>query len=90
MLDHRAFGRFAEPARLVLAALRGGPRSVAPLLDEVRSLDGRVGPGTLYAAIARLERCGLIAPVTNGDGRRAYRLTDTQLGAAAVPGGVAQ
>ena len=90
MIDRRGFGRFAEPARLVLAALRAGPRSVALLFDEVRSLDGPVGPGTLYAAIARLERRGLIAAVINGDGRRAYRLTDTQLGAAAVPGGVAQ
>jgi len=75
MLDHLAFGRFAEPARLVLVALRGGPRTVTPLFDEVRSLDGPIGPGTLYAAIARLERRGLIAPLRSGDGRRAYRLT---------------
>ena len=88
MIDRRGFGRFAEPARLVLVALRGGPRSVAPLLDEIRALDGPVGPGTLYAAIARLERLGMIAPLTNGDGRRAYRLTEPQLAAGAVPGGV--
>jgi DNA-binding PadR family transcriptional regulator len=87
MLDRGGFGRFAEPARLVLVALRGGPRSVALLFDEVRSLDGPVGPGTLYAAIARLERGGLIAPLTNGDGRRAYRLMDRDM-ASAVPGGV--
>jgi DNA-binding PadR family transcriptional regulator len=88
MLDRRGFGRFAEPARLVLVALRGGPRSVAPLFDEVRALDGPVGPGTLYAAIARLERGGLIAPLTSGDGRRAYRLTERSIAADAVPGGV--
>ena len=88
MIDRRGFGRFAEPARLVLVALRGGPRSVAPLFDEVRALDGPVGPGTLYAAIARLERRGLIAAAINGDGRRAYRLTETSLAAGAVPGGV--
>jgi DNA-binding PadR family transcriptional regulator len=74
MLDRWGFGRFAEPARLVLVALRGGPSSVPVLFDEVRSLDGPIGPGTLYAAIARLERRGLIAPTTNRDGRRAYRL----------------
>lgn len=79
MFDRRGFGRFAEPARLVLVALRDGPRNVAHLFDEVRSLDGPIGPGTLYAAIARLERRGLIAPLTNGDGRRAYRLTDQDL-----------
>jgi DNA-binding PadR family transcriptional regulator len=79
MLEHQAFGRFAKPARLILVALRGGPRSVVPLYDEVRALDGPVGPGTLYAAIARLERRGLIAPLTNGDGRRAYRLTGQEI-----------
>jgi DNA-binding PadR family transcriptional regulator len=78
MLDRRGFGRFAEPARLVLVALRGGPRSVVLLFDEVRSLDGPVGPGTLYAAIARLERRGLIAPLMIRDGRRAYRLTEQE------------
>jgi DNA-binding PadR family transcriptional regulator len=87
MLDRWGFGRFAEPARLVLVVLREGPHSVAILFDEVRSLDGPVGPGTLYAAIARLERRGLIAPLTNGDGRRAYRLTESQLGAGTAPGG---
>jgi DNA-binding PadR family transcriptional regulator len=88
MIDRRGFGRFAEPARLVLVALRGGPRSVAPLFDEVRSLDGPVGPGTLYAAIARLERKGLIAAAIAGDGRPAYRLTEMSMTAGAVPGGV--
>jgi DNA-binding PadR family transcriptional regulator len=74
VFDERGFGRFAEAARLILAALGGGPRVVGPLLDEIRSLDGPIGPGTLYAAIARLERRGLIEATTDG-GRRAYRLT---------------
>ena len=75
MIERRGFGRSAEPARLVLAALRDGPRGVVRLFDDVRSLDGPIGPGTLYAAIARLERIGLIEPATGEDGRRAYRLT---------------
>jgi DNA-binding PadR family transcriptional regulator len=75
VLDARTFGRFAEPARLVLAVLRDGPRSVINLFDGVRSLDGPIGPGTLYAAIARLERGGLIQSANGEDGRRAYRLT---------------
>lgn len=75
MIERRGFGRFAEPARLVLVALREGPRSVVRLFDDVRSLDGPIGPGTLYAAIARLEGGGLIEPAIGDDGRRAYRLT---------------
>jgi DNA-binding PadR family transcriptional regulator len=59
----------------ILVALREGPRNVARLLDDVRALDGRVGPGTLYGAVARLERLALIEPTTNGGGRPAYRLT---------------
>ena len=75
MIERRGFGRFAEPARLVLVALRDGPRGVVRLFDDVRSLDGPIGPGTLYAAIARLEHLGMIEPATEDDGRRAYRLT---------------
>lgn len=75
MIERRGFGRFAEPARLILVALRDGPRGVVRLFDDVRSLDGPIGPGTLYAAIARLEGLGLIEPALGDDGRRAYRLT---------------
>ncbi|GAC1662632.1 MAG: hypothetical protein NVS9B8_00210 [Candidatus Limnocylindrales bacterium] len=75
MLDRRAFGRFAEPARLVLIALRNGPHGVVRLFDDVRRLNGPIGPGTLFAAIARLERRGLIEPAIGDDGRHAYRLT---------------
>lgn len=70
------FGRFGEAALWILVALREGPRNVARLLDDVRSLDGHVGPGTLYGALARLESLSLIERTTNGHGRAAYRLTD--------------
>jgi hypothetical protein len=76
MVEGRGFGRFAEPARLVLAALRDGPRQGVPLFDAVRAADGPVGPGTLYAAIARLEQLGLIEGRPGTDGRTAYRLTN--------------
>jgi DNA-binding PadR family transcriptional regulator len=84
------FGRFGETALWILVALREGPRNGPRLLDEVRSLDGQVGPGTLYGAVARLERSSLIERAINGDGRPAYRLT--QLASAidlpAAEGGV--
>jgi DNA-binding PadR family transcriptional regulator len=84
VLERRGFGRFAETARLVLVALREGPRQHVRLFDDVRALDGPVGPGTLYAALARLERLGLIEPAANGNGgARAYRLTGS--GAAGDP-----
>lgn len=69
-----AFGRFGETAMWVLVALASGPMRAARLLDEVRRLDGHVGPGALFGAVARLERCGLIQPIVTGEGRPAYRL----------------
>jgi DNA-binding PadR family transcriptional regulator len=77
----RRLGRFGETAMWILVALRDGPHNVTRLLDDVRELDCQVGPGTLYGAVARLERLALIEPTTNGGGRRAYRLTEQ--GAAA-------
>jgi len=85
----RRLGRFGETAMWILVALRDGPRNVGPLFDDVRALDGRVGPGTLYGALARLERLALIEPTTNGRGRRAYRLTERGAAPdAAARGGV--
>jgi DNA-binding PadR family transcriptional regulator len=70
-----AFGRFGETAMWILVALSSGQLRAARLLDEVRRLDGHIGPGGLFAAVARLERRGLIEPVMSSDGRRAYRLS---------------
>ena len=50
----------------ILLALRDGPRTIVRLLDDIRALDGRVGPGTLFGALARLERLALIEPTTDG------------------------
>ena len=79
-------GRFGETAMWILVALRDGPHSVIGLLDKVRELDGTVGPGTLYGAVARLERLALIEPTTNGNGRSAYRLTEEGPPASAITG----
>lgn len=88
-MTSRRFGRFGETAMWILVALRRGPRNVVRLLDDVRALDGRVGPGTLYGAVARLERLALIEATTNGNGRPAYRLTEQGSAApvAAAQGG---
>jgi hypothetical protein len=87
MIDRGVFGRFAKAARLVLAALRDGPHYGVPLYDAVRAADGPVGPGTLYAAIARLEHVGLIEGRAGTDGRTAYRLTNHSARSGAALGG---
>jgi DNA-binding PadR family transcriptional regulator len=73
----------AEPALLILVSLASGPRHGYAVILDVEALCGvRLGPGTLYGAIARLERLGLIEPLASDDRRRPYRLTDA--GAAAL------
>ena len=42
-----------------------------------------MGPGTLYAALARLEERGLIEGLAPVDGRRPYRLTAVGAGVVA-------
>jgi DNA-binding PadR family transcriptional regulator len=70
-------GRFAEPAVLVLVSLAAGPKhGYAITLDIDRIAGIRLGPGTLYGAIARLEERGLIEPLPSADRRRPYRLTE--------------
>jgi DNA-binding PadR family transcriptional regulator len=43
--------------------------------DIERFGGGKLGPGTLYGALARLEESGLIEPLDSVDRRRPYRLT---------------
>jgi len=45
------------------------------LLDIQDMCGTRLGPGTLYGAITRLERDGLIEPLAADDRRQPYRLT---------------
>lgn len=69
-------GRFAEPALLILVALANGPLHGYAIMTDVEETTGSpLGPGTLYAALGRLERRGLIEPLPAEDRRRPYRLT---------------
>src|SRR5262245_51543938 len=69
-------GRFAEPSLFILASLGDGPKHGYAIMTDVEAISGqRMGPGTLYAALARLERRGLIESLQQEDRRRPYRLT---------------
>ncbi len=70
------FGRHSEPALLVLVSLAEKPKHGYSMMDDIERLTGtRLGPGTLYGAIARLEGRGFIAKVEATDRRKPYRLT---------------
>ncbi len=69
-------GRLAEPAMLVLVSLSDGPKHGYAIMTDVESFAAsRLGPGTLYAVLARLEARGLIEAIESDDRRRPYRLT---------------
>ena len=69
-------GRFAEPALLILVSLSDGPKHGYAIMTDVEAGTGRpMGPGTLYAALARLEERGLIEAMAPVERRRPYRLT---------------
>jgi len=76
-------GRFAEPALLVMVSLASGTKHGYSIMADIASFSGtRIGPGTLYAVLARLEARGLIEPLDEVERRRPYRLTPQ--GAAAL------
>src|SRR3981081_4018036 len=81
-------GRFSEPSLLVLASLADGPKHGYAIMRDVAEFHGtRMEPGTLYGALARLERQGWIAPLPAEDRRRPYRLTAEGAGGLPPPPG---
>jgi DNA-binding PadR family transcriptional regulator len=69
-------GRYTGPATLILASLADGSKHGYALTKDIELFAGiRLPPGTLYEALARLERQGLIAALASDDRRRPYELT---------------
>jgi len=77
-----SLGRHGDTAMWVVLALVPGPRTASGLLDAVRRLDGRIGPGRLLGAVSRLERLDVIERAPTGRGLREYRLGPRLLFAA--------
>ena len=76
-------GRFAEPSLYILVSLSGGPKHGYAIMADVEAMSGLpLGPGTLYGALARLERRGMIEALEPDERRRPYRLTG--LGATTI------
>ncbi|PYV00205.1 MAG: PadR family transcriptional regulator [Acidobacteria bacterium] len=74
--DDADLGRYSDPPLLVLASLADGPKHGHKMIEDIARMSGsRLGPGTLYGAIARLEREKLIEPLPAEERRYPYRLT---------------
>jgi DNA-binding PadR family transcriptional regulator len=75
--------RAGEATVLILVSLAGGAKHGYALIQDIKELAGvELGPGTLYGALDRLERLGLIEALPADDRRHPYRITAP--GAAAL------
>jgi len=69
-------GRNNEPTVLVLTSLASGAKHGHALARDIEQFAGvRLGPGSLYGAITRLEERRLIEPLPADDRRRPYEIT---------------
>jgi DNA-binding PadR family transcriptional regulator len=79
--DDSGMGHYSDPPLLVLASLANGPKHGHAMIEDIVRLCGtRLGPGTLYGAIARLEQQGWIEPLPAEERRQPYRITGEGLG----------
>jgi len=61
----------SDPNLLVLSSLAEGDKHGYAMMDDIERFAGvRLGPGTLYGAITRLEQRGWIRPVKSAEDRR--------------------
>jgi DNA-binding PadR family transcriptional regulator len=73
-------GHYSDPPLLVLASLADGPKHGHAMIEDIVGLSGtRLGPGTLYGAIARLEQQGFIKPMEPEERRQPYKITPAGL-----------
>jgi len=72
--------RLPEKSVLILASLAGGPKHGYALIQDVKDFaEVKLGPGTLYASLARLEESGLVEALPPQDRRLPYRITPAGL-----------
>jgi DNA-binding PadR family transcriptional regulator len=65
-----------DPTLLVLSSLADGDKHGYKIMQDVEAFGHvRLGPGTLYGAITRLEERGWIEPVGPKDRRQTYTIT---------------
>jgi len=66
----------SDPSLLVLSSLAGGEKHGYAMMEDIeRFAQVRLGPGTLYGAITRLEERGWIRRVDSRDRRQPYAIT---------------
>ncbi len=68
--------KLSPEALLVLVSLADGPKHGYAIQQDIERISGRkLGPGSLYGAIARMESAAYIESLGEEGARRPYRLT---------------
>jgi DNA-binding PadR family transcriptional regulator len=66
----------SDPTLLVLSSLAEGDKHGYAMMEDIERFAGvRLGPGTVYGAITRLEERGWIRPVGSKERRQPYTIT---------------
>jgi DNA-binding PadR family transcriptional regulator len=66
----------SDPTTLILASLADGDKHGYAIMEDIQVFAGiRLGPGTLYGAICRLEERGWIRAVKSESRKQPYRIT---------------
>ncbi|HEY4385154.1 MAG TPA: helix-turn-helix transcriptional regulator [Ktedonobacteraceae bacterium] len=69
-------GHFSDPSLLILSSLASGPKHGYAMLQDIEQFCGtHLEVGTLYGALARLEKQGWIKALELIERRRPYQLT---------------
>ena len=65
-----------DPSLLILASLADGDKHGYAMMEDIERFAGvRLGPGTLYGAITRMDEQGWIRAVQTSDRRQPYSIT---------------
>ncbi|MCM3713865.1 PadR family transcriptional regulator [Alkalihalobacillus oceani] len=68
--------RFSEPSLLILISLAEKNRHGYAIMEDIeKNYDIKLGPGTLYGAISRLEKAGYISVLESQERKKPYKLT---------------
>jgi len=66
----------SDPTILILASLADGDKHGYAIMEDIQVFAGiRLGPGTLYGAIGRLEERGWIRAVKSESRKQPYQIT---------------
>ncbi|MFD2627804.1 PadR family transcriptional regulator [Oceanobacillus kapialis] len=72
----QSLDRFSEPALFILISLAEGEKHGYAIMEDIEQhYNKKLGPGTLYGAISRMEKLNLIKPMPLQNRRKPYKIT---------------